>query len=180
MVHEMKVDEGYSGGSEETRSLSDSDSTMHLDPVDGHVSKSSTPTPESMLSGVLTLPPEQRAAFITSLLRLLPESERYGICNLLLSASHHSALTCNRHCLLGLALAAHLVNRRHSRTPQPSAPPRPRRLLAARDYISNLPPPLPLGPPPMLYRLQALARTCSGQQSMEDLLRPRGMGAGYH
>ncbi|KAG9680369.1 WD40 repeat-like protein, partial [Aureobasidium melanogenum] len=74
---EMKVDEGYSGGSEETRSLSDSDSTMHIDPVDGHVSKSSTPTPESMLSGVLSLPPAQRSAFITSLLRLLPDSERY-------------------------------------------------------------------------------------------------------
>jgi hypothetical protein len=77
---EMKVDEGYSGGSEETRSLSDSDSTMHIDPVDGHVSKSSTPTLESMLSGVLSLPPAQRSAFITSLLQLLPESERYGIC----------------------------------------------------------------------------------------------------
>lgn len=76
---EMKVDEGYSGGSEETRSLSDSDSTMHIDPVDGHVSKSSTPSPESMLSGVLSLPPAQRSAFITSLLRLLPDSERYGI-----------------------------------------------------------------------------------------------------
>ncbi|KEQ62688.1 WD40 repeat-like protein [Aureobasidium melanogenum CBS 110374] len=74
---EMKVDEGYSGGSEETRSLSDSDSTMHIDPVDGHVSKSSTPSPESMLSGVLSLPPAQRSAFITSLLRLLPDSERY-------------------------------------------------------------------------------------------------------
>ncbi|KAG9727687.1 WD40 repeat-like protein, partial [Aureobasidium melanogenum] len=50
---------------------------MHIDPVDGHVSKSSTPTPESMLSGVLSLPPAQRSAFITSLLRLLPDSERY-------------------------------------------------------------------------------------------------------
>ncbi|KAI4749355.1 WD40 repeat-like protein [Aureobasidium sp. EXF-12298] len=78
MAHEeMKVDEGYSGGSEETRSLSDSDSTMHIDPVDGHVSKSSTPTLESMLSGVLSLPPAQRSAFIASLLRLLPDSERY-------------------------------------------------------------------------------------------------------
>ncbi|KAI5256812.1 WD40 repeat-like protein [Aureobasidium subglaciale] len=74
---EMKVDEGYSGGSEETRSLSDSDSTMHIDSVDGHVSKSSTPTLESMLSDVLSLPPDQRAAFISSLLRIIPESERY-------------------------------------------------------------------------------------------------------
>ena len=77
---EMKVDEGYSGGSEEMRSLSDSDSTMLIDPADGHVSKSSTPTQESLLSGVLSLPPDQRSAFIASLLRLLPESERSGIC----------------------------------------------------------------------------------------------------
>ncbi|THV71286.1 WD40 repeat-like protein [Aureobasidium pullulans] len=72
----LRVDEGYSGGSEETRSLSDSDSTMLIDPADGHVSKSSTPTQESLLSGVLSLPPDQRSAFIASLLRLLPESER--------------------------------------------------------------------------------------------------------
>ena len=77
MAHEMKVDEGYSGGSEETRSLSDSDSgTMHLDLADDHVSK--PPMPESMLSAILNLPTEERLNFISTLVRQLPESERYG------------------------------------------------------------------------------------------------------
>jgi F-box and WD-40 domain protein 1/11 len=71
----MKVDEGYSGGAEETRSLSDSDSAMLLDA--GH-SKPSTRTFESMLSGVLSLPSDQRSAFITSLLHMMPDSEQYG------------------------------------------------------------------------------------------------------
>lgn len=167
---EMKVDEGYSGGSEETRSLSDSDSTMHIDPVDGHVSKSSTPNFESMLSGVLGLPPAQRSAFIASLLQLLPESERYGIC-ISYSYSHSIHLTSSRNRLHSAALAAHFVHRIHSRAPQPPPSSRPSSLPTTRNYLPNLPPPLTLRSSPMLDRFTTMARTRPGQQPMEDLLR---------
>jgi hypothetical protein len=168
---EMKVDEGYSGGSEETRSLSDSDFNMHMDPVDGHVSKSSTPSFESMLSGVLSLPPTQRSAFIASLLQLLPESERYGIC---ITWSHLFIihLMSHRNRLHSSAFAAHFVHRIHSRTPQPPPSSRPSSLPTTRNYLSNLPSPLALRSPPMLNRFPALARTCLGQHPMEILLRP--------
>lgn len=168
---EMKVDEGYSGGSEETRSLSDSDSTMHIDPVDGHVSKSSTPTLESMLSGVLSLPPAQRSAFITSLLQLIPESERYGIC-ITRSYPRSIHLMSSRNRLYSSTLASHFIHRIHSRTPQPPPSSRPSSLPTARNYFSNLPPPLTLRSPPMLDRFPTLARTCLGQHSVEILLRP--------
>jgi hypothetical protein len=167
----MKVDEGYSGGSEETRSLSDSDSTMHIDPVDGHVSKSSTPTLESMLSGVLSLPPAQRSAFITSLLQLIPESERYGIC-ITQSYSHTIHLISARNRLHISTLASHFIHRIHSRTPQPTPSSRPSSLPTARNYFSNLPSPHTLRSPPMLNRFPTLARTCLGQHSVEILLRP--------
>ena len=173
---EMKVDEGYSGGSEETRSLSDSDSTMHIDPVDGHVSKSSTPTLESMLSGVLGLPPAQRSAFIASLLQLLPESERYGIC-ITRSYSYTIHLTSSRNRLYSFALAAHFVHRIHSRAPQSPSSSRPSSLPTTRNYLSNLPPPLTLRSPPMLNSFPTLARTCLGQHTMENLFRSRRMDA---
>lgn len=72
---EAKLDEGYSGGSEETRSLSDSDTNMQLDVDDDHdMSKSS----DLALNRILELPPEERAAFVASLILGLPESERSG------------------------------------------------------------------------------------------------------
>ena len=174
---EMKVDEGYSGGSEETRSLSDSDSTMHIDPVDGHVSKSSTPTLESMLSGVLSLPPAQRSAFISSLLQLLPESERYGICITCSHLYNNIRLTSTRNRIHSSALAAYFVHRIHSRAPQPPSSSRPSSLPATRNYLPDLPPPHSFRSPPMLNSFSTLARTRPGQYPLENLLRSRGMDA---
>ncbi|GAB7350437.1 hypothetical protein MBLNU459_g1044t1 [Dothideomycetes sp. NU459] len=69
---EAKLDEGYSGGSEETRSLSDSDTTMQLDVEDPDMIKAS----DLSLARILNLPAEERTAFIASIILGLPESER--------------------------------------------------------------------------------------------------------
>lgn len=84
---EAKLDEGYSGGSEETRSLSDSDTNMQLDVDDSDLSKPG----DLSLSRILNLPSEERAAFIASLILRLPESERSGTLYMSIPPSPNSA-----------------------------------------------------------------------------------------
>lgn len=165
-----KVDEGYSGGSEETRSISDSDSNMQLDVQDPLGDK---PSVDSILSTVLSLPPEERSALISSLLLHLPESEKYGTCFIWSTTPIHTLLLTNhRNGLCLPALAAHLFHRIHRRAPQPPAPPRSCRPPASRDHFTDLPPSQSLRPPEMFHSLETMARKSARRQSLENLLRP--------
>jgi len=75
---ELRLDEGYSGSSEETRSLSDSDADthMHLDP-DMEMDKSQ-PSNEALAGHLSSLSARDRADIVVSALSSLPESERFG------------------------------------------------------------------------------------------------------
>ena len=73
---ESRLDEGYSGGSEETRSLADSDANMQLD-HDTDLDKPQSAN-DSMLGHLLSLPAEERAALAAALFLGLPESDKSG------------------------------------------------------------------------------------------------------
>lgn len=74
---ESRLDEGYSGGSPETRSLSDSDANMQLD----HDTDMDKPQHfnEAFIGHLLSLPAEERAALAASLILGLPESDKSGM-----------------------------------------------------------------------------------------------------
>ena len=73
---ESRLDEGYSGGFEETRSLSDSDANMQLD-IDTEVNESRLAN-ATVLSHLLSLPAEERAAVAATLFLGLPEADKAG------------------------------------------------------------------------------------------------------
>lgn len=76
-MHRAGLDEGYSGGSEETRSLSDSEgSNMQLD-NDTDMDKMQ-PANAAILNHLLSLPAEERAALAAALVMTLPESNKSG------------------------------------------------------------------------------------------------------
>ncbi|KAL1297211.1 hypothetical protein AAFC00_004779 [Neodothiora populina] len=71
---ESRLDEGYSGGSEETRSLSGSDASMRLE-ADTDMDKMQLVN-SNLINHLMSLPAEDRAALAATIILGLPETEK--------------------------------------------------------------------------------------------------------
>lgn len=159
----LRLDEGYSGGSEETTSP-DSDANMQID-LDLDAEKTRRPVnSETVLSHLLALPASERASIAAALILGLPDTEKSGICYLCpsYSTSTRSNLP-HRYCILGNALSAHLLCRCDCRSPQPSASQGSRHDSTAGNDCTCFPPPFACGLAKVFNCLEVVAGADSGQ-----------------